>query len=133
MNATLHIAGPLGPDQIQRCARCLTPLKDLRFGHVQRVIPAVVGGIEYPQGAEIERGATYQAMSLVRNPDAKPCRILTSGSIVDELTYRSYAANRQLSPEITPERWTAVYPNALSLEERYQQETKTAQPLKVGA
>ena len=43
--------------------------------------------------------------------------------IVDELTYRSYAFNRQRSPEITPERWEKVFgPSAARMEEKFQNE-----------
>lgn len=121
MSAILHIAGPLGPDQIQRCARCYLPLKDFR--HIPRSQPvAWDGGGEYPEGAEVEIGRGYQAMRLMSDPTAQRCRVLDRGSIIDELTYRSYAHNRQLSPQVTPERWQAIYPNALHLEERYQEE-----------
>lgn len=39
---------------------------------------------------------------------------------IDDLTYRSYAHNRQLAPDISPERWAKVFPNVAAMEERYQ-------------
>ena len=43
--------------------------------------------------------------------------------ILDELTYRSYAHNRQLAPHITPERWAKVFgESAERLEKRFQDE-----------
>lgn len=43
------------------------------------------------------------------------------GEVVDELTYRSYVANRQNAPDISPERWKAVYgPSVDAMEEKYQ-------------
>lgn len=39
--------------------------------------------------------------------------------IIDELTYRSYAHNRMLSPHITLEQWALVYPNVPDMERRY--------------
>ena len=41
---------------------------------------------------------------------------------VDSASYASYAYNRRWSPEITPERWARVFPNAAALETRYQKE-----------
>lgn len=42
---------------------------------------------------------------------------------VDELTYRSYAYNRDRSPEIPADRWRRVYADwAAAFELRYQQE-----------
>lgn len=40
--------------------------------------------------------------------------------IIDELTYRSYAYNRDRFPEINPQRWTTIYPHADAMERRYQ-------------
>lgn len=43
--------------------------------------------------------------------------------LVDELTYRSYAWNRQLAPMTTPAEWAIVYGAATeALEQRYQAE-----------
>lgn len=45
-----------------------------------------------------------------------------TSSLVDELTFISYASNRDAAPHITPERWAPHYPNAAELEARYQAE-----------
>ena len=43
--------------------------------------------------------------------------------IVSELTYQSYAHNRQLSPDISPERWAKVFGvGAALMEERFHNE-----------
>lgn len=47
---------------------------------------------------------------------------MTPSQVVDYLTYRNYFFNRVRSPEISPERWARIYPNAAELEARYQQE-----------
>jgi hypothetical protein len=48
-------------------------------------------------------------------------------TMVSELTYMNYAHNRNISPEITPERWEKVYgPRTPEMELRYQNE-KVAQ------
>jgi hypothetical protein len=40
--------------------------------------------------------------------------------IIDDLTYRNYAHNRQLAPSVSPERWEKIYgPQAREMEERY--------------
>jgi len=45
-------------------------------------------------------------------------------TIIDELTYINYKHNRQLSPEVTPERWVKVYgDNTLEMEKRLREET----------
>lgn len=44
--------------------------------------------------------------------------------IVDELTYRSYAWNRTLKPEITPTQWMAGFYNVSAMEQRYQHDVK---------
>ena len=45
---------------------------------------------------------------------------MTPIDIVDELTYRSYAHNRRLSPDVSPERWMAVFgEDAAQMEERF--------------
>lgn len=47
--------------------------------------------------------------------------------LVDELTYRNYRHNRNISPNITVERWEKCYgPNTQAMETRYQQEPPTA-------
>jgi len=44
-------------------------------------------------------------------------------AVVDELTYRNYAYNRGIAPEITALEWVRVYgPAALEMEKRYQEE-----------
>ena len=40
--------------------------------------------------------------------------------VVDQLVYLNYAHNRDLAPEVSPERWARIYPNAAALEARYQ-------------
>ena len=48
---------------------------------------------------------------------------MTPEQIVDELTYRSYAYNRERSPEVSPERWEKVFgPQAKQMEMRLQAE-----------
>ena len=47
---------------------------------------------------------------------------MTAGQLVDALTYASYKFNRMRSPEITPERWAKIYPQAEHLEAHYQAE-----------
>lgn len=42
--------------------------------------------------------------------------------ILDKLTYWSYAHNRRISPEITPEQWATVWPGAPALEAKFQEE-----------
>lgn len=47
--------------------------------------------------------------------------------VIDELIYRNYAANRQYSPEITPERWAKVYgENTPAMEARFQAADRVA-------
>ena len=44
-------------------------------------------------------------------------------AVVDELTYRNYAYNRSIAPEITALEWVCVYgPIVLMMEKRYQEE-----------
>ena len=48
---------------------------------------------------------------------------MNPSEIVDELTYRSYAHNRRLSPGVAPERWVKVYgESAAQMEERFANE-----------
>lgn len=48
---------------------------------------------------------------------------MTPKQIIDELAYRNYRHNRELSPNITPERWAVVYGRATAkMEGRYQYE-----------
>lgn len=42
--------------------------------------------------------------------------------IIDTLTYISYAHNRMLSPEISPERWEKVYGPTAEMEQRFQEQ-----------
>lgn len=47
----------------------------------------------------------------------------TPDDIVSDLTYRNYAYNRDISPDITPERWEKIYgPVTQAMEKRYQKE-----------
>lgn len=46
--------------------------------------------------------------------------------LIDELTYSSYAHNRDVAPHITPASWARVYPKAAELEARYQAERAIA-------
>ena len=48
---------------------------------------------------------------------------MTTAQLVDALTYANYKFNRMRSPEITPEQWAKIYPQAEQLEERYQRES----------
>jgi len=41
-------------------------------------------------------------------------------ALVDSLTFISYACNRGLRPDITPERWATVYPNVPAMEAKLQ-------------
>lgn len=43
----------------------------------------------------------------------------TEMRIVSELTYISYAHNRDIAPEVSPERWAKIFPSADILEARY--------------
>jgi hypothetical protein len=43
-------------------------------------------------------------------------------ALIDELSYRSYAHNREQAPHISPQSWAKVVPNAEQMEERYQRE-----------
>lgn len=48
---------------------------------------------------------------------------LARTEIIDDLTYCNYRHNRRLRPDISPERWVKVYgPNAVAMEERFQEE-----------
>ena len=47
---------------------------------------------------------------------------LTVGEALAELLYIGYATNRDQRPDISPERWAAIYPNAEALEAKYQAE-----------
>ena len=45
---------------------------------------------------------------------------MTPSQVVDYLTYANYAHNRRMSPEISPERWANIYPDAAKLEAKFQ-------------
>lgn len=45
-------------------------------------------------------------------------------NLIDELTYRSYARNRTLNPNIKPKEWTLGFSNVPAMEERYQRDIK---------
>jgi len=47
---------------------------------------------------------------------------LTPADVANELIYRSYVAQRKHSPEIAPERWSAIFENVEAMEQRYQEE-----------
>lgn len=50
---------------------------------------------------------------------------MTTDELVGELTYGSYAFNRQDSPTTTPQQWKLVYGEAVELmESRYQEEQR---------
>lgn len=53
---------------------------------------------------------------------------MTATEMVDDLTFTAYAHNRDLAPEISPERWAKVFPNAAAMEERYQRERAAGRP-----
>lgn len=64
-----------------------------------------------------------------REVDGEPNRFadrrqrMGEAQIIDELTYISYATNRDLAPEVSVERWEKhVYQNARAMEVRYQAE-----------
>jgi len=59
-------------------------------------------------------------MSLETNQGPK-----TAQELVGDLTFINYAVNRDLSPDISVERWKAVYgPSVYRMESRYQEEKK---------
>lgn len=47
---------------------------------------------------------------------------LTPADVLAETVYRSYVAQRRLSPEIAPERWAAIFDDVEAMERRYQEE-----------
>ena len=45
--------------------------------------------------------------------------------LIDALTYSSYRHNREISPEVTPERWRKVFgPSTDAMEQKYQGEKR---------
>ena len=55
---------------------------------------------------------------------------MTPNQLVNELAYRNYRHNRELSPNITPERWNAVYGDATAKMEGWYQCERIARVLK---
>ena len=49
---------------------------------------------------------------------------MTDVEIVDELTYRCYAWNREQAPHVTSEQWLKLFPQARAFEARYQTERR---------
>jgi hypothetical protein len=50
----------------------------------------------------------------------------TLPTLIDSLTYSSYAHNRQLTPSVTPEQWSAIFGERTAiLERRYQDECRS--------
>lgn len=47
-------------------------------------------------------------------------------NLFDLLTYQSYAHNRLESPEVSPERWARIFPNAAAMEKRFVREFEAA-------
>ena len=47
--------------------------------------------------------------------------------LFSELTYASYAHQRRISPEVSPERWAKIFPRAQAMEARYQEELSRCQ------
>lgn len=52
---------------------------------------------------------------------------MDAAKAVDELTYRSYRANRLMEPDVRPERWGVIFPNVARLEQRFQAEEAIAE------
>lgn len=44
--------------------------------------------------------------------------------LFNEITYANYYHNRDLAPDITPERWKKIYSNVDEMEKRYQEEKR---------
>lgn len=42
--------------------------------------------------------------------------------LINELSYACYKFNRERSPDVTPEQWSKVIPDALIMEKRFQKE-----------
>ena len=59
-----------------------------------------------------------------------PARRITARELVDDLKFQNYKANRQYSPNISVERWAAIFgADAIDLESRYQAEASAPLPL----
>lgn len=62
--SVLHVAGPLEADNIQRCATCRRVLKDCRPDITEAERRHLVGGDDYPVGANVLTGPGFQTMWL---------------------------------------------------------------------
>lgn len=47
---------------------------------------------------------------------------LTPADVLDALIYRSYVAQRRLSPEVEPARWARIFDDVEAMEARYQED-----------
>ena len=47
---------------------------------------------------------------------------MTTGTLINNLTYACYRHNRRLCPGISPDRWKRVFDDVDAMEERYQDE-----------
>ena len=47
---------------------------------------------------------------------------MTIHEVIGELTFVNYRFNRERSPDVTPAQWARIYPDAVALEARYQEE-----------
>lgn len=82
-------------------------------------------------GVSVEAGKGHMIANFAGAGEANRANALLfiaalENCVVDELTYRSYAFNRQNFPEVLPERWATIFPNASEMEERFQQHTGSA-------
>lgn len=59
---------------------------------------------------------------MTKPPEPNYRRALTPQQLIDELTYSSYSFNRRNRPDIKPQSWATIYPQADKLEERFQRE-----------
>jgi hypothetical protein len=114
----------MGPDWLQRCARCGVILKDHRPG-ADLVLMGDSGGVSYAPGDLVVQGRGYQALALSEKWITPTCVRVPAERlefVVDELVYRNYAANRRQSPHVSPARWGRIFDNVEALEARYQDE-----------
>ena len=51
---------------------------------------------------------------------------LSLEAMFDRLNYAAYVANRERSPEISPESWAKILPNVPAMERKFQEERKAA-------
>lgn len=49
--------------------------------------------------------------------------------IISDLVYINYAHNRDISPEISPERWSQIYGDTTNMEARYRKEKSEFQTM----